>query len=179
MRFIISIREQELVMSLGKINPIHGCYPYSWRFHYSDVIMGAIASPITSLTIVYSTVYSGADQRKHQSSASQAFVREIHRASVNSPHKGPVTRKMFHLMTSSCSEPLILNMDNDISAYFHAYLWRSSILWVAFSKCIFWHFTEMIAYFTSMYVIKQRLLCFKGFNCVSVRGRGRIPCVWT
>ena len=38
------------------------------------MIMGAIASQITSLTIVYSTVYSGADQRKHQSSASLAFV---------------------------------------------------------------------------------------------------------
>ena len=62
--------------------------------HYNDVIMGAIASQITSLTIVYSTVYSDADQRKHQSSASLAFVRGIHRA-VNSPHKWPVTRKMF------------------------------------------------------------------------------------
>ena len=47
--------------------------------HYGDVIMGAIASQITSLTIVYSTVYSDADQRKHQSSASLAFVRGIHR----------------------------------------------------------------------------------------------------
>ena len=42
-----------------------------------------------------STVCSGADQRKHQSSASLAFVRGIHRWPVNSPHKGPVTRKMF------------------------------------------------------------------------------------
>ena len=53
--------------------------------------MGAIASQITSLTIVYSTVYSGADQRKHQSSASLAFVRGLHRWSVNStvtcPHR--------------------------------------------------------------------------------------------
>ena len=57
--------------------------------------MGAIASQITSLTIVYSTVYSDADQRKHQSSVSLAFVREIHRGPVNSPHKWPVTRKMF------------------------------------------------------------------------------------
>ena len=57
--------------------------------------MGPIASQITSLTIVYSTVYSDADQRKHQSSASLAFVRGIHRGPVNSPHKGPVTRKMF------------------------------------------------------------------------------------
>ena len=57
--------------------------------------MNAMASKITSLTIVYSTVYSGADQRKHQSPAALAFVREIHRWPVNSPHKGPVTRKMF------------------------------------------------------------------------------------
>ena len=52
--------------------------------HYCDVIMSAMASQITSLTIV-STAYSDADQRKHQSSASLAFV----------PHKWSVTRKMF------------------------------------------------------------------------------------
>ena len=63
--------------------------------HYDDVIMGAIASQIITLTIVYSTVYSGANQRKHQRSASLAFVRGIHRWPVNSPHKWPVTRKMF------------------------------------------------------------------------------------
>ena len=57
--------------------------------------MGAIASQITSLTIVCSTVYSGADQREHQSSPSLAFVRRIHRWPVNSPHKWPVKRKMF------------------------------------------------------------------------------------
>ena len=65
------------------------------EYHYNDVIMGAIASQITSLTIVYSTVYSDADQRKHQSFASLAFVRGIHRGPVNSRHKWPVTRKMF------------------------------------------------------------------------------------
>ena len=57
--------------------------------------MEGIASQITSLTSVYSTVYSDADHRKHQSSASLAFVRGIHRGPVNSPHKWPVTRKMF------------------------------------------------------------------------------------
>ena len=57
--------------------------------------MSAIASQITSLTLVYSTCYSGVDQRKHQSSTSLAFVRGIHRWPVNSPHKWPVTRKMF------------------------------------------------------------------------------------
>ena len=59
--------------------------------HYCDVTMGAVASQITSLTIVYSTVCSDAD-KKHQISVSLAFVREIHR---NYPQKGPVTRKMF------------------------------------------------------------------------------------
>ena len=63
--------------------------------HYSDVIMSAMASQITSLIIVYSTAYSDTDQRKHQSIASLAFVQGIHRWPVNSPHKGPVTRKMF------------------------------------------------------------------------------------
>ena len=58
-------------------------------------MMGSIASQITGLTIVYLSVYSGADQRKHQSSVSLAFVRGIRRRLVNSPHQGPVTRKMF------------------------------------------------------------------------------------
>ena len=53
------------------------------------------ASQITGVSNVYSTVCSGADQRKHQSSVSLAFVRGIHRGPVNSPHKGPVTRKTF------------------------------------------------------------------------------------
>ena len=57
--------------------------------------MTTLASQITSLAIVYSIAYSDADQRKHQSPASLAFVRGIHRGPVNSPHKGPVTRKMF------------------------------------------------------------------------------------
>ena len=73
----------------------HHCVFSSLLQHYGDVIMGAIASQITSLAVVYSAVYSDADQRKHQSSASLAFVRGIHRRPVNSPHKWPVTRKIF------------------------------------------------------------------------------------
>ena len=85
----------------------------SWQsFYYGDVIMGTMGSQITSLTIVYSTVYSGADQRKHQSSASLSFVRGIHRGQVNSPHNQPVTRKMFPfddvIMLS-----MIIDKDND------------------------------------------------------------------
>ena len=68
---------------------------YSRATHYNDVIMSKIASQITSLTIVYWTVYSGPDQTKHQISASPAFVPGNHRGPVNSPHKWPVTRKMF------------------------------------------------------------------------------------
>ena len=69
--------------------------PNIGKIHYNDVKMSTMASQTTSLTIAYSTVYSGADQRKHQSSASLAFVRGIHRWPVNSPHKGPITRKIF------------------------------------------------------------------------------------
>ena len=57
--------------------------------------MNMMASQITSLTIVYSTIDSGANQRKHQSFASLAFVSGIHRSPVNSPHKWPVKQKMF------------------------------------------------------------------------------------
>ena len=56
--------------------------------------MNTMVSQITSVSIVFSTI-SGADQRKHQSFASLAFVGGIHRWQVNSPHKGLVTRKMF------------------------------------------------------------------------------------
>ena len=75
--------------------------------------MGAIASQITSLMIVYSTVYSDADQRKHQSSASLAFVCGIHRGI---PHKWPVTRKMFPF------DEVIMRSDHDILRQFHSCL---------------------------------------------------------
>ena len=92
----------DFIINLGDL------YGYTASFiPISDVIMGTIASQITSLTIVYSTVYSDADQRKHQSSASLAFVWGIHRGPVNSPHKWPVTRKMFPLddVIMKCSMP--------------------------------------------------------------------------
>ena len=64
-------------------------------FHYNDVKMSVMASQITSLAIVYSTVYSGTDERKHQRTASLAFVRGIQQWPVNSPHKSSVTQKKF------------------------------------------------------------------------------------
>ena len=64
----------------------------------NDLFTGTLQwrhNQISSLTSVNSTVYSGADQRKYQCSASLAFVKGIHQWLVNSLHKGPVTRKMF------------------------------------------------------------------------------------
>ena len=73
-----------------------------------------MASQTTGVSIVYSSVGSGSDQRKHQSTASLAFVRGIHRWPVNSTHKGPVTRKMFPfddvIMTSPWNQRHICNL---------------------------------------------------------------------
>ena len=71
------------------------------KWHNHDVIMTTMASQITSLTVVYSTVHLGAYQRKHQSSASLAFVRGIHRDRWIPRTKGQLRRKCYHLMTSS------------------------------------------------------------------------------
>ena len=71
--------------------------------HYDDFIMTTMAAQITSLTVVYSTVYSDANQkRKHQSSASLAFVWGIHRDRWIPRTKGQLRGQCFHLMTSSC-----------------------------------------------------------------------------
>ena len=89
--------------------------------HYSDVIMGVKASQINDFSIVYSTVCSGADCRKHQSSASLIFMRGIHRWPVNSPHKGPVTQKMFLF-------DVIMKQDKTKTWYFCIFFNRFSIL---------------------------------------------------
>ena len=93
--------------------PLRGSKP---SHHNSDVIMSTVACQITSLTVVYSTVYPGADQRKHQSSASLAFVRGIHRWPVNSSHNGPVMRKM------SPFDDVIMTIGNcdHFNRWFHA-----------------------------------------------------------
>ena len=90
-KFIANIKGKSVI----KLSCIISVSRPSLLLHYTDVIMGMIESRITSLTIVYSTIYSDADQRKHQSSASLAFVWGIHHGPVNSPHKWPVTWKMF------------------------------------------------------------------------------------
>ena len=89
--------------------------------HYSDVTMGVMVSQITSLAIVYSVVYSGADQRKHQ------WIHQwIHRWPVNSPHKWPVTRKIFpfddFIMTISS---LSITRNLYVPAITELVVWRS------------------------------------------------------
>ena len=81
--------------------PLNVLHTGLWKLirinHYIDVIMTTVASQITSLAVVCLTVYSDADQRKHQSSASLAFVWGIHWDRT----KGQLRGKCFHLMTSS------------------------------------------------------------------------------
>ena len=88
-----------------------------WIYHNNDVIMGKIASQITSLTIIYSIVYPDADQKKHQSSASLAFVWGFHRGPVNSPLKWPVTRNFFPF-------------DDVIMYKYSVYMWTKFVLGV-------------------------------------------------
>ena len=100
------VHKRPVVKQWSLVREMAWCSQETVINHHNDVIMGSMASQITSLTIVYSTVYLGADQGKHRRSASLAFVRGIHRWPVNSPHKWPVTRKMFPLddviMTCFC-----------------------------------------------------------------------------
>ena len=86
--------------------------------HCTDVITSVMSSQITILTIVYTTVYSGADKRKHQSFASLAFVRGNPRWPVNSPHKGPVTREMFPFDDVIMHIPVILIMEIDLTTQY-------------------------------------------------------------
>ena len=101
--------------------------PGWWAIYHSDIIMSTTVSQIIGVWIVYSTVCSFANQRKHQSSATLAFVRGIDRWPVKSPHKGPVTRKVlpfddvimnhtilmiwsinYHIMRKVCSGEILL-----------------------------------------------------------------------
>ena len=106
----VSIGTETHQTGVTKCNPHHG--------HYSDVITSAITSQIISLASVYSTGYSGTDQRKHQSSASLAFVRGIHRWPVNSAQRANNAEIVFHLMTSSWVQSVCDNIDRTRSFCF-------------------------------------------------------------
>ena len=106
--------------------------------------MGSVASQITRVSIIYSTVCSGADQRKHYSSTSLAFVRDIHQWQVNSPHKEPVTRKMFPcadvIMGWLASEPVMFYRNMDVSQQLTCdrRAIRSCVHWIKNAVGILW-----------------------------------------
>ena len=127
--------------------------------HYTDVTMSPMSSQITSLGIVYSTVYSGADQRKHQSSASLAFVRRIHRGPVNSPHKRPVTRKMFPF-------------DDVIMWYMKTVMWSHPIWWADPLDFTFEQFTSKSQFSISFFFFFL-IWVFKIINMLRPEQNGR------
>ena len=137
---------------------------------YNDVIMNTMASQITSLTIVYSTVYSGADQRKHQSFASLAFVRGIPRGPVNSPHKGPVTRKMFPF------DDVVMTIW--ISAKLHSSTYVRTVIYChnTMHNCIMfsWHIGCLVAH---VFFIEQAMAC-RLFGATPLPAQMLAHCEW-
>ena len=141
--------------------------------------MGTIASQISSLTIVFSTVYSDADQRKHQSSASLAFVRGIHRGPVNSLHKWPVMRKMLPFDDVTMKQPtyklmITITLKRNSSFWWIFCLWQHCQLskWqlpvqpvIKFNQTFpFWQWIILVrldkgAYKHYQYVVQYVLIC--------------------
>ena len=100
-------------------------------WHYIDVIMIMMPSQITSLTVVYSTVCSDADQSKHQSSASLAFVWGIHWDRWIPRTKGQLREKCFHLMTSSWIQEVGTRQshsEHNLAHILRSILYRTEIL---------------------------------------------------
>ena len=134
--------------------------------------MSTMASQVTNLTIVYSTVYSGANQRKHQSSASLAFVREIHRGPVTSPHKCQQRGKCFYWMTSSCFlwfvyvrfYPFPPGWLHCVPRYFYRFVlkdlnsFRENSLFI-YVKSVW--FTLMLSLFESLFKHNTRTCCLR------------------
>ena len=131
--------------------------------------MGAIASQFTSPTIVYSAVYSDGDQRRHQSSASLAFVRGIHRGPVNSPHKWPVTRKMVafdnvimrveqrnRLLAEAVLKSSFLNGNICLSFYLNHFFLKARLI---YKNALQWFSNQ----FTDTYVHRQASILWSGF----------------
>ena len=125
----------------------HHCLDPSHYLHYNDVIMTTMVSQITSLTVVYWKVYSDADQRKHQSSASLAFVWGIHRDRWIPGTKGQLRGKCFHLMTSSWT--------NRHQSRFRPSQWEISLPWLIpepmLAYCKLYHYEETSVKFQSKY----------------------------
>ena len=137
------------------------------KIHFNDIIMGAMAFQIASLTIVYSTVYSSTDQKNPSNSASLAFVRGIQQGPGNSPHKWPVTWKMFPF------DDVIMKLkekQDDNSHWWeetihYAILTRFTLLWRWIKKLSDWMlFCEFIAI-----TIKCRLKKTQWWSDISIK----------
>ena len=142
------------------------CYLISRR-HYGDVIMTTIASQITSLSVVYSIVYSDADHRKHQSSASLAFVWGIHRDRWIPRTKVQLRGKCFHLMTSSWITITVRYCHNPV--WYHAILQPSLTVLVTRFCGWYWHHTKICLYIK----LKSKITYKRYLNL----GRPVSPCV--
>ena len=94
-----------------------------FELHYSDHMMGAMASQITSVSIIYSAVCSGADQRRHRCSASLAFVRGIDRW-IPHTHRGP----------GPCITNVIATCRKNFSQWESSFLWKLRYHWLKFLR---------------------------------------------
>ena len=150
---------QLLILAITAVWPAI-CFPENSEklhvIHYSDIIMSAMASQTTGVLIVYSTNCSDADLRKHQSSMSLAFVWGIHRWPVNSPHKGPVTWKMFPF------DDVIMSF-----SYEH-YIWLFWFMYKSFSN---WFNAKMSMDRT------EKMQIFEGWNKSGVWWNKKLFCV--
>ena len=168
-------------------------------YHYSDVIMGEMATQITSLTIVNPTVYSGAGQRKHRT---LAFVRGIYRRPVNSPHRWSITRKMFpfddvimvtyddHVPHSlfevtftavnikSYSQVMILyfHWNGSFLNFCHLQYFPTSILQTG-ELCSWWGHEKYSDWLNSQLINRWYWLCYHSF-CFTVMLKSLETCDW-
>ena len=124
------------------------CSP-SWMFLYTDVTMGTIASKITSFTIVYSTVYSDADQRKYQSSASLAFVQG------NSPEAGEFPAQMA-------------SYEENVSIWWRLHVLSRLTFNLKTHSCLWWIFWPMTIYVVDGGVVLS-IHVFKTLICLVFR----------
>ena len=135
---------QRMIIGKTTYRPmVHTAYVIIASYHYNDVKMTTMASQITSLTVVYPIVYSGADHRKHQSCASLAFVRGIHRDRWILRTKGQLRGKCFHLMTSSCTKEEFNGLCHSKNADIFLILTISISAWPWFIQRIDCRYTSM------------------------------------
>ena len=135
--------------------------------HYNDVIMSLVASQITVASIVYSTVCSDADQRKHQRSASLAFVRGIHRWPVNSPHKGPVTRKMLPFDDVIIISTLCIPFLSAAASIFST-LQSTEIMFRLLEGTWYHAFASYPVHILNAYIVPGKDICYSKYIVVSV-----------